>query len=108
MLFSTDPDPSKSKTVCIAFNCPNKKSIANITLGEDSLPWKEFSKHIGNYLHENKDVKIKRAEFIQIRMSQNIEFECLAIESQIKLLNIYNSHFMDQMYGSLNLKLYNH
>ena len=26
-------------------------------------------------------------------MSQNIEFECLAIESQIKLLNIYNSHF---------------
>ena len=97
LLFSSDPDPNKSKTVCIAFNCQNKNNLGDIILNGDKLPWKVYSKHIGNYIHEdgtmNKDVSIKRAAFIQSCMSQNIEFECLSIESQIKLLNIYNSHF---------------
>ena len=30
LLFSTDPDPTKSKTVCIAFNCKDKSKLANI------------------------------------------------------------------------------
>ena len=41
----------------------------------------------------DKDLKVKRAQFIQTCMAQNDEFECLDMESQIKLLNIYNSHF---------------
>ena len=36
----------------------------------------------------NKDISIKRAQFIQNCMSQNDEFECMPIESQEKLLNI--------------------
>ena len=85
------------------------------------MPWKEFSKHIGNYLHENgnmnKDISIQRAQFIQNCMSQNDEFECMPIESQEKLLNIYNSHFTgsnlwnlasentNQVFGSWNRNL---
>ena len=119
--FSSDPDPTKSKTICIAFNESNKKKLANIMLNGDKLPWKEFSKHIGNYLHENgtmnKDISIKRAQFIQNCMNQNDEFECLPIESQEKLLSIYNSHFTgsnlwdlssestNQVFGSWNRNL---
>ena len=59
--FSSDPDPVKSKTICIAFNEKNKKHLGNIVLNGNNLPWKEFSKHIGNYLHQNgtmnKDIK---------------------------------------------------
>ena len=97
LLFSTDPDPNKSKTICIAFNCKNKISLGNICLNNNKLPWKEQYKHIGNYIHEDgtmdKDVSVKRAAFIQACMNQNDEFECLPIESKVKLLNIYNSHF---------------
>ena len=81
----------------MAFNCKNKKTLSDIYLNGNKLPWKETAKHIGNYLHEDgtmtKDVSVKRAQFIQTCMNQNDEFECLPIESQVKLLNIYNSHF---------------
>ena len=97
LLFSTDPDPLKSKTVCIAFNCKNKKRLSNIILNNDPLPWKEKAKHIGNYLHENgtmeADSKVKRAEFIDNCMNLNNEFEFLDPHSQVRLLNLYNSHF---------------
>ena len=97
LLFSSDPDPEKSKTICVAFNCQDKKKLADIYLDDNALPWKESAKHIGNILQENgtmdKDLKVKRAKFIQTCMAQNDEFECLDMESQIKLLNIYNSHF---------------
>ena len=47
LLFSTDPDPLKSKRVCIAFHCTNKDKLANIKLNDDPLPWKTSSKYIG-------------------------------------------------------------
>ena len=81
LLFSSDPDPEKSKTMCIAFNCPNKESIASITLDDNKLPWKTFAKHIGNILHENgtmdKDIQTKRAKFIDVCQNLNTEFDTL-------------------------------
>ena len=38
LVFSTDPDPKKSKTMCIAFNCNNKDNLAPIQLCGDNLP----------------------------------------------------------------------
>ena len=62
-MFSSDPDPAKSKTVCIAFNCQNRESLSDIYLDGNKLPWKKSAKHIGNYLCEdgtmNTDVKTK-------------------------------------------------
>ena len=68
--FSTNVDPSKSKTKCIMFS-PKKKDrldVAPIILNNDPLPWVEEVKHLGNLLQcENnmkRDVAIKRGKFI--------------------------------------------
>ena len=53
LVFSTDPDPKKSKTMCIAFNCSNKESLAPVKLNDDNLLWVSQAMHIGNYLHED-------------------------------------------------------
>ena len=41
----------------------------------------------------NKDVKIKRGEFISKCINMNQEFQCISTENQVKLLRIYNAHF---------------
>ena len=95
--FSSDPNPEKSKTLCVAFNCLNRESLPSIYLDGNPLPWKKQAKHIGNILHENgtmeKDVEVKRARFIEACHELNNQFEHLPSECQLKLMNIYNSHF---------------
>ena len=104
--FSSDPDPEKSKTLCVAFNCPNKENLYSIYLDGNALPWKKQAKHIGNILHENgtmeKDTEVKRAKFINTCHELNNQFECLPSECQMKLLNIYNSHFTGSCLWILN------
>ena len=53
LVFSTHPDPSQSKTVCMAFHCQDKEKLAKIHLNNDPLPWKSTAKHIGCTLHED-------------------------------------------------------
>ena len=98
LVFSTDPDdPSKSKTMCIAFHQENWQNLPPIFLNGDPLPWKETVKHIGSKLHcdgtMNQDNKEKRASFIQTCMQLNQEFESLPSETQLRLFKLYNSHF---------------
>ena len=98
LVFSTDSDPKKSKTMCIAFNSNvSKEELGPIMLNGDKLPWKDSVKHIGTKLNSNgtmdDDIKEKRAIFIQTCMNLNQEFECLPYSSQLKLLNIFNSHY---------------
>ena len=108
LMFSSDPDPVKSKTMCIAFNCPNKENLESITLDVNSLPWKSFAKHIGNILHENgtmeKDMQTKRARFIDVCQNLNTEFDSLPVECQMKILRIHIS--LDHVCGTLNLKVF--
>ena len=68
--FSTDPDPSKSKSKCIFVCGLNRKKEEPVPLvlnGKD-LPWVESALHLGHVLHEsgtmNQDIKAKRAGFI--------------------------------------------
>ena len=97
LVFSTDPDPLKSKTMCIAFHCEYWQKLPPIYLNGDPLPWKESVKHIGSKLHcdgtMEQDNKEKRASFIQTCMNLNQEFESLPSESQLKLFRLYNTHF---------------
>ena len=90
----------------MTYNGQDKTKLSDVLLDGNKLPWKESAKHIGNYLHENgtmdKDVQVKRAQFIQTCMEQNDEFECLDMESKVKLLNIYNAHFTGSALWNFN------
>ena len=57
LLFSTDLNPEKSKTIALAFNCKNKNRLESLYLCGDPLPWKPMAKHIGNLLSENGSMK---------------------------------------------------
>ena len=97
LLFSTDKDPLKSKTMCIAFNCHSKEQLSNVVLDNNVLPWVTKAKHIGNYLHEDGstcyDLNIKRGIFIQTALEINQEFSSLPANIRMRLNNLYNSHF---------------
>ena len=53
--FSTDPDPSKSKSKCI-FVCgisKRRQKPAPLTMNGKQLPWVESALHLGHVLHES-------------------------------------------------------
>ena len=110
LVFSTDTDPTKSKTVCIAFNCLNKENLTDIILNGDKLPWKESVKHVGTILQSNGtmecDLRQKRAVYIQACMNLNQEFECLSGENQLRLLRLYNSHYTGSQCWDFTSKMF--
>ena len=108
MLFSTDPDPIKSKTKCMVFSRDQDSSqISNVKLNGDLLPWVSKAKHLGNYLSsklnfscqtpETKtDLLCKRAIlFDKVHQIQQ-QFGCYHPRLVVKLLSIYST----ALYGS--------
>ena len=102
LTFSTDADPSKSKTKCIIFN---KKSIdtnrvKNITLDGKTLPWVKSLKHLGMTLEEDNsmsmDIAQKRGMFIGKIKSLQQEFCGTNSEVKMRIFQIYTLSF----YGS--------
>ena len=71
--FSTDPNPDKCKTKCLAF-LKKSRQLPNITLCGNALPWVTSGKHLGNIL-ENKldgmkrDILTKRASILPRTMT---------------------------------------
>ena len=100
LVFSTDPDPEKSKTMCIAFSCKNKDRLSNVKLNGEILPWKDKVNHLGTTLASDctttSDVMQKRATFIQTCYNLNQEFAFATEEVRLKMLRLYNTAF----YGS--------
>ena len=96
LMCSTDIDPKKSKTMCIAFNCSSRKELAHVKLNGDNLPWVQKAKHIGNFLHEDgttdTDLRVKKGIFIQTAMELNQEFSSLPASIRWRLNMLYNSH----------------
>ena len=95
--FSTDPNPSKCKTKCIAFLFKNRK-INDVKLCGVPLPWVKSGKHLGNSINENcdgmkQDMKVKRAAFIGKNNELNQEFWFCHPLTKLKLNMIYNFHF---------------
>ena len=79
MLFSTDTDPSKSKTKCV-FMCGKKKTVKPLPLylyGRE-LPWVKTATHLGVELCEdgtmNSDIKHKTAAFISRSLEVREQF----------------------------------
>ena len=95
--FSTDPDPIKCKTKCLAL-ISKKRELQNMMLCGHPLPWVDHCKHLGNYL-ENKidglkhDLRIKQASYIDKNNELEQEFYFCHPQTKFKVNKIYNSHF---------------
>ena len=95
--FSTDPNPAKCKTKCIAF-LQKDQPLPPMFLCGNPLPWVSSGKHlgitIGNKLDGmKKDILIKRADFINKNNDILQEFYFSHPSTKIMINGIYNSHF---------------
>ena len=61
--FSTNPDPSKSKSKCIYFACGRDRKPVEVVLNHQKLPWVSQVDHLGHIIHESgsQDVDCRKA-----------------------------------------------
>ena len=104
--FSTDPDPRKSKTKCIAW-LQQPRPLAPIELCGRQLPWVDKVVHLGMTLTNtrdiiNSDMNIKKARYVARNIELNQEFSFATSETKLKINELYNSSW----FGSVMYKLY--
>ena len=103
LLFSTDPNPVKSKTKAI-FMCGQRKGLTKpcpLSLYGKELPWVSSGTHLGQEIHEtgtmDLDTRVKRANFIE----QSIEIrESFSFASPVEVLRAVKVHACS-LYGSM-------
>ena len=101
LTFSTNANPQRSKTKCIAFQ-KKKKDIRNLHLNSKALPWVTSVKHLGTTLTNingckmDQDLLEKRAMYIAKNNEINQEFHYAHPRTKIWINNIFNTSF----YGS--------
>jgi hypothetical protein len=105
--FSTDPNPSKSKSKCI-FVTGRSSNLAKpvpLTLCGKDLPWVVSATHLGHELHESglmdHDARVKRAQFID--KSTEIR-ETFSFASPVEILRAVKV-FAGDLYGAMLWKL---
>ena len=105
--FSTNENPVKSKTKCMAFLC-KERPLRRLRLCGNELPWVEKGKHLGITLTNNRgkiltsDIMEKRARYIQVNNELMQEFYFSAGCTKAFINRVFNSHF----YGSVLWNLY--
>jgi hypothetical protein len=95
ILFSTDPNPSRSKSKCLWFR--GKSGEVNypapILLNGDALPWVDTATHLGHELHQQctmeYDARCKRASFIEKTTSIRETFNFARPEQKLSAISIY-------------------
>ena len=95
--FSTDPNPTKCKTKCIAF-LKKPRDLSPVMLCGNPLPWVESGKHLGNFFSNKidgmrQDIRVKRAKYIDRCNELLQEFHFAHPRTKLKMMEIYNSHF---------------
>ena len=95
--FSTDPNPNKCKTKCMAF-LRKVRDLPKLVLCGNTLPWVDTLTHLGTKV-TNKidgcqdDLKMKTATYIQKNCSIIQEFNFAHPITKLRLNSIYNCHF---------------
>ena len=106
--FSTDPEPSKSKTKGIIFTRSNLRfKPAPLILNGDELPWISSAKYLGNTVTNvlegfTKDCTEKRAMYIERNCEINQEFHHAHPEVKCRINKIYNSSFPGSILWDFN------
>ena len=95
--FSTDPNPLKCKTKCIAFLKKNR-TLPQIVLNGNNLPWVSEGVHLGNYFTNRydgmtRDIKVKRGQFISRNYELLQEFYFAHPSTKLQTVLLYNCHF---------------
>ena len=98
--FSTDPNPIKCKTKCLAF-LKKKRDLPSIKLCGNDLPWVSSGNHLGSIIDDKingmaHDILAKRGKYVAKNIELNQEFKHCHPDTQFQLNEIYNSSF----YGS--------
>ena len=104
--FSTNSNPQKSKTKCMAF-LQKERQLRELRLCNNFLPWVASGKHLGMRLDNiqdifNRDIMEKRARYIQGNNKLMQEFSFASCMTKIFINKIYNGHH----YGSVLWDLY--
>ena len=95
--FSTNPDPKKCKTKCLAF-VKRERTLKKMYLCGNPLPWMAHRKHLGNMI-ENKihgmklDISCKRANYISKNNEIIQEFYYAHPKTKMQLNDIFNGTF---------------
>ena len=107
IMFSTDPNPNKSKTKCI-FVCGTKKNLAKpapLSLCGREFPWVTTATHLGHELHETGSMKhdalVKRAMFIDKSTEIRETFSFASPVEILSALKVYCSSFYGCMLWDL-------
>lgn len=104
--FSTDPNPSLSKTKCLVFS-KKENDLPKLKLCGNELPWVKVGKHLGVKVENNpldligQDIKEKRAQYIQRNNELVQEFAYAACDTKAQINRIYNSHFTGSVLWNL-------
>ena len=98
LVFSTDINPNKSKTKCIAF-LKEDRDLNKLLLCDNLLPLVKNVKHLGIKLETKfgcilkQDIRGKRAQYIQRNNEIMQEFKFAHPSTKLQLTCIYNTHF---------------
>ena len=95
--FSTDPNPRKCKTKCVAF-LKKERDLPSIYLCGNPLPWVKEGIHLGNNFENQyngmaRDIKIKRVQYIDKNCELQQEFMFSHPSTRLQTNSIFNSHF---------------
>ena len=107
LAFSTNENPNKSKTKCIAF-LHKERELRKLKLCGNDLPWVQKGKHLGVKIENKKnqilsgDIMEKRAAYIQRNNELMQEFWFTHSHTKAFINRVYNSHF----YGSVLWNLF--
>ena len=104
--FSTDPDPKKSKTKCIAW-LQKERPLSELKLCGNHLPWVDKITHLGITITNSKniletDMDIKKARYVARNIELNQEFHFASEVSKLKINDVYNSSW----FGSVLYNIY--
>ena len=114
--FSTNTNPNKSKTKCMAF-LNKSRPLRKLKLCGNELPWVEKGKHLGvkvtndtrNILGD--DIMEKRARYIQSNNELMQEFSFSHSRTKAFINRVFNSHFYGSvlwnLFGKESHRLYN-
>ena len=107
LAFSTNENPNKSKTKCMAF-LHKERELRRLKLCGNDLPWVQKGKHLGVKIENKKnrilngDIMEKRACYIQRNNELMQEFWFTHSSTKAFINRVYNSHF----YGSVLWNLF--